>query len=151
MDQEIAKKIAQWLWSRNRVREAQPVAVQIGHHTYPAARYVEVQKGGNRQTRLFCVGTLPPLHSKMRRLCYQADPDSEHGWHLIAWFRQNRPCREWQEVHPFGSHFLLALWLPVETWAEEQCLGKPSRKIPMTITEVGPPISNIKEKQDGSS
>jgi hypothetical protein len=145
---EIAKKVAQWLWSRTKVKEAQAVAVQIGHHTYGAARYVEAQKGGNRQTRLFCLGELPPLHAKMKRLCYQADPDSEYAWHLIAWFRQNRPCREWNEVHPFGSHFVLALLTPLEIWAQEQFLQKPCRRIPMVVSELGPPISNIKEKYD---
>jgi hypothetical protein len=150
MEQEIATKIAQWLWSKNRVREAQAVAVQIGHHTYAAARYVEAKKGGNHQTRLYCLGTLPPLHSKMRRLCYRTD-DSDYDWHLIAWFRQNRPCPEWNEVHPFGSHFVLALWSPVETWAEEQSLGKPCRRILMTVTEIGPLISKVKEKHDDQS
>jgi len=147
---EITTKIAQWLWSKNRVREAQPVVVQIGNRVYPAAQYAEAQRGGNRQTRLYCVGTLPPLHSK-RKLCYQTDPDSEQGWHLTAWFRQNRPCREWNEVHPFGSHCVLALLTPLEIWAEEQCQKKPFRRVPMTITEIGPPISIVKEKQDDSS
>jgi hypothetical protein len=99
---------------------------------------------------LFCVGTLPPLHAKMRRSCYRTD-DSDYAWHLMAWFRQNRPCREWNEVHPFGNHFILALLTPLETWAEEQCQRKPFRRIPMTITEIGPPLSKVKEKQDDSS
>ena len=132
---------------QNRVREAQPVAVQIAYHTYAAARYVEVQKGGNRQTRLFCVGTLPPFHDR-RWLCYQTDPDSELGWHLIAWFRQNRPCTEWSEVHPFGSHFILALYTPLETWAVDQCGRKPYRRIRMVITTIGPPLSNVKESTE---
>lgn len=151
MDQEIATKIAQWLWSKTKVKEAQPVVVQIGKRVYQAARYVEVQKGGNRQTRLFCLGTLPPLHSKMRRICYQADPNSEDGWHLMAWFRQKAACTEWREVNPFGSHFLLALFTPLEIWAEEQSLGKPYRRIQMTIVEVGPPLSKVKEKHDEPS
>ena len=151
MDQELAKKVTQWLWSKTRVKEAQPVAVKIGNRVYQATRYVEVQKGGNHQTRLYALGEMPPLHAKMRRLCYQTDPDSEHVWHLIAWFRQNRPCPEWEQVHPFGSHFVLALFTPLETWTEEQCLGKPFRRIPMTIMEVGPPLSNVKEKHDDRS
>jgi hypothetical protein len=151
MDHNIATKVAHWLWSKTKVKEAQPVVVQIGHHTYVAARYVEAQKGGNHQTRLFCLGTLPPLHSKMRRLCYQTDPDSEQGWHLLAWFRQNRPCPEWEQVHPFGSHFVLALLTPLEIWAQEQFLQKPYRRILMTFVEVGPPISRVKEKYDDRS
>jgi hypothetical protein len=99
---------------------------------------------------LYCIGELPPLHAKMRRLCYGID-DSEYAWHLLAWFRQNRPCREWSEVHPFGSHFLLALWSPVETWASDQCQGKPFRRIPMVVTELGPPLSKVKEKHDDQS
>ena len=148
MDQEIAKKIAQWLWSKNRVREAQPVAIQIGNRVYQATRYVEVQKGGSHQTRLHLLGEMPPLQAKMRRLCYRTDPDSEQVWHLTAWFRQNRPCPEWNEVHPFGSHFVLALFTPLETWAADQCGRKPYRRIPMTVTEVGPPYFNVKEKHD---
>lgn len=147
---EIATKIAQWLWSRTRVKEAQAVAVQIGNRLYQAARYVEAQKGGSHQTRLFIVGELPPLYSK-RKLSYQTDPDSEQGWHLVAWFRQKRPCLEWEQVHPFGSHFLLALFTPLETWASDQCQKKPFRRIPMTITELGPPLSKVKEKHDDQS
>jgi len=130
------------------VREAQPVSVRIGKRVYAAARYVEAQKRGNRQTRLLCLGTLPPLHSKMRRLCYQTDPDSEQGWHLVAWFRQNRPCSEWEEVHPFGSHFVLALLTPLETWVQEQFLEKPYRRIPMVITELGPSLSKQRTEKN---
>jgi len=149
MDRELPKKIAQWLWTKNRVKEAQPVVVEIGGRVYPATRYVEVQKGGYHQTRLYLLGELPPLQSK-RRLCYRTDPDSEDVWHLVAWFRQNRHCPEWSEVHPFGSHFVLALYMPLQTWAEE-CLGKPLYRIPMTVTEVGPPLSNVTEKHDERS
>ena len=145
---EIAKKIAQWLWSKKRVREAQPVVVQIGHRVYQAARYVEVQRGGNHQTRLYVLGEMPPLHAKMRRLCYQTDPDSEHVWHLIAWFRQKSSCTEWQEVHPFGSHFILALFTPLENWASDQCQKKPSRRVPMTITEIGPTDASVGQHDD---
>jgi hypothetical protein len=144
MDREAAKKIAQWLWSKNRVREATPVSVEIGHRTYPAAQYVEVQRGGTHHTRLYLLGEMPPLHDR-RRICYRTDPDSGYDWHLIAWFRQKADCTEWGEVSPFGSHFLLAQWSPVENWAADQCQKRPYRRIQMSITEVGPTFSNVKQ------
>ena len=42
--------------------------------------------------------------------------------------------REWSEVHPFGTHFILAELSPVENWATDQCEKKPLRRIPMIIT-----------------
>jgi hypothetical protein len=147
--EEIATKIAQWLWSKNKVSEAQAVTVHIGKRTYPAARYVEVQKKGVCQTRLYIAAALPPFHER-RQLCYQTDPDSEHVWHLVTWFRLKRPCPEWQEVHPLGSsHFILALFGPLEAWATDQCSRKPYRRIEMGITELGPPFSKQQAHEKG--
>ena len=73
----------------------------------------------------------------MPRTCYRTD-GSEYAWHLVAWFRERTACTEWREVHPFGSHFVLALWSPLENWAADQTERRPYRRLPMTITEVGP-------------
>ena len=78
---------------------------------------------------LYVVGQLPPLHNR-RRLCYRTD-DSENAWHVLAW--QTSTSAEWQQVDPFGNHFVLVQRLPLENWAEDQCEGKPFRRIPMTI------------------
>ena len=145
---EIATKIAQWLWTKNRVREAQPVAVQIAYHTYAAARYVEVQKGGNRQTRLFCVGTLPPFHDQQvallpngprlgTRLASDCLVSAEPTLHRVE-----------RSSTDSCSHFILALYTPLETWAVDQCGRKPYRRIRMVITTIGPPLSNVKESTE---
>ena len=73
----------------------------------------------------------------MKRICYQTD-DTGYDWHLVAWFRQRTTCAEWSEVHPFGTHFILAELSPVENWATDQCEKKPYRRIPMTLTVLGP-------------
>ena len=115
---------------------AVPVSVQIRHRIYPAARYMEDQNGVE-ETRLYVVGEMPPLHNHMRHICYWTD--SEYAWHLIAWFRQKVACTEWSETHPFGSHFILAEWSPLENWAADQSQKRPYRRIPMTITPCGGP------------
>ena len=150
----ITVSVANWLRSRHNVSSAVPVIVQIGHRTYSAVRYTETSRGFD-ETRLYVLGTLPPLHDKMRRLCYRTD-DSDYDWHLIAWLRQRTACTEWQEVHPFGSHFILAQWSPVENWAADQCEKRPFRRTPMSITNcVGPTDADVnrpcEEKDDGNS
>jgi hypothetical protein len=146
---QTALAVARWLLSCNQIKAATPVLVEIAGRTYAAARYTK-----RRREFLYAVGTMPPLHDKMRRICYRTD-DSEYAWHLIAWFRQRSACTEWSEVSPFGSHFILALWSPVETWAEEQYQRKPLRRFPMTITEIGPTDVDVeqptKEKHDDRS
>lgn len=132
---EIDKKVAQWLWTKNRVKEAQPVSVRIGNRVYPAARYSEIHKGV-LQERLYVVGEMPPFHDR-RRICYHTD-DSDDGWHLLAWLRLKSHCVELQEAHPFGTHFVLVFQSALENWATEQAVGKRLHRIPMTVTEVGP-------------
>jgi hypothetical protein len=140
---EIATKVAQWLSSRRHIRAVHPVVVQIGHRTYPAARYA---KGNEEQ--IFVVGELPPLHSK-RRVCYQTD-DSEETWHLASWLRRKATVKEWTEVYPIGTaHFVLAHHSPLHSWAVDQVGKSPYQRLPMRITEVGPTLSRVKEMQDG--
>ena len=138
--------VANWLRSREEVTAATPVVVQIGCRVYPAARYTQDQDGVE-ETRLVVLGELPPLHAKMRQICYRTD-DSEYAWHLVAWFRQRSGCKEWDEVHRFGSHFLLALWSPLENWATDQTARKPYRRIPMTITPCGPAPTITQSTED---
>jgi hypothetical protein len=137
---KLAISVAEWLLGRQNVTATTPVTVQIGRRTYSAVKYTETSRGFD-ETRLYVLGTPPPLHDKMRRLCYRTD-DSNYDWHLIAWFRQRTACTEWQEVHPFGSHFILAQWSPVENWAADQVEKKPFRRTPMTIIEIGPANAN---------
>ena len=44
---------------------------------------------------------------------------SEETWHLVAW--QRTTCTEWQEVHFGNSHFLLARFSSLHSWAADQC------------------------------
>jgi hypothetical protein len=138
--EEIAIKVAHWLSSRCHIRNAHPVIVQIGRRFYPTARYSQAHKG-TWQDRLYIVGEMPSLQNRLKRACYRTD-HSDDGWHLLAWFRVKQLCVEWEEVHPFGTHFVLVFWSAVENWAGEQAEGKPYHRIPMKITEVGPFASN---------
>jgi hypothetical protein len=154
MIMNIAVSVAEWLLRRQNVTATTPVTVQIGRRTYPAVRYTETSRGFD-ETRLYVLGTLPPLHDKMRRLCYRTD-DSDYDWHLVAWLRQRTACTEWQEVHPFGSHFILAQWSPVENWAADQCDKRPFRRTAMSITNcVGRTDADVnkpfEEKNDSNS
>jgi hypothetical protein len=138
---KLAIAVAEWLLGRETVIAATPVVVQVGRRIYPAVRYSE----GRNEERLYLIGEMPPLHDKMWRLCYRTD-DSDYDWHLLAYFKQRTDCTEWREVHPFGSHFILAQWSPVENWAADQIERRPYHRTPMTITEIGP--AKVEEKQD---
>jgi hypothetical protein len=147
MKHQTAISIANWLRGLQNVISAVPVAVQIGHHTYSAGQYTENQNGVE-EIRLYIVEEMPPFHNQMRRICYRTD-DSGYDWHLIAWFRQKLACTEWQEVHRFGSHFILAQWLPVENWAADQCEKRPFRRIPMTIMHCdGPTDASVDQPHE---
>jgi len=150
MSKEIATRVACWLRSKTRVKAARPVTVQIGRRLYPAARYTEAHKGV-LQERLYIVGEMPPLQNRLRGVCYRTD-HSDDGWHLLAWFRLKRPSVEWEEACPFKTHFILVFWSALENWAGEQSEGRPYHRIPMTITELGPPDIDVtqptEEKKD---
>ena len=124
--------VAKWLLGQEHITAATPVVVQIGRRTYNAVKYTHTDNGVD-ETRLYVLGTLPPLHNKMTSLCYRTD-GSGYDWHVIAWFVQRASCTEWDEVHPFGSHFLLAEWSPGENWAADQCGRTSYHRTPMTIT-----------------
>ena len=139
--EEIAVKIAHWLSSRRHVKTAHPVLVQIGRRLYPAARYTEANKRA-WQDRLYIIGEMPPLQNRLKRACYRTD-HSDDGWHLFAWCRLKSCCVELQEAHPFGSRFVLVFCSALENWATEQADGKRLHRIPMTITEIGPPLPDV--------
>jgi hypothetical protein len=141
--------VAHWLRSREEVSAARPVIVQIGRRVYPAARYTE-DHDGVEETRLYVLGEMPPLQNRMRRICYRTDDHTEYAWHVIAWFQQRSGCTEWSEVHRFQSHFLLQLWSPLENWAADQTGKRPLRRIPMTVTEVGPTDAGVSQMADES-
>jgi hypothetical protein len=154
MSKEIATRVACWLRSKTRVKTARPVTVQIGRRLYPAARYTEAHKGVLLQERLYIVGEMPPLQNRLKRACYRTD-HSDDGWHLLTWFRLKRRCLEWEEAYPFGTHFVLVFQSALENWADEQAEGKRLHRIPMTISEIGPPAPDVnqpvKEKKDEPS
>jgi hypothetical protein len=125
-----AIKLAKWLLGRQGIMLASPMIVRIGRHTYAAAHFT-VRHKDVEQERLYALGELPPFHNQMR-VCYRTDENTEYTWHLLAW--QRTTCSEWREVHPFGTHFVLVLWSPVESWAADQCQKRPFRRIPITIT-----------------
>ena len=142
MEPPTTMPVVNWLRSQPTVKSAVPVVVHIGRRTYNAVRYTHAENGVE-ETRLYVLGTLPPLYAKMRRLCFQVD-NSGYDWHVIAWFIQRAACTEWDEVHPFGSHFLIAEWSPVENWAADQVEKKPFHRTPMTITPcIGPSDSDV--------
>jgi hypothetical protein len=141
---DTAIKVAHYLSSRRHIRAACPVIIQIGRRFYPAARYSQTDKR-TWQDRLYIVGEMPPLQNRLKRACYRTD-HSDDGWHLLVWFRLKSRCIELQEAHPFGSHFVLVFQSALENWAFEQSEGKRLHRIPMTITEVGPPPPDVNQQ-----
>ena len=129
-----AVRVAKWLHSCNHIKNARPVLVELAHRSYAAARYRK-----RRREFLYILGRLPPFHDR-RRVCYRTD-GSEDDWHLFAW--QRTTCAEWREVHPFGSHFLLAQWSALEDWAADACGRKPYTRIPMSIIKIGPTDADV--------
>jgi hypothetical protein len=142
VDNAIA--VAKWILTRDHITIATPITVQVSGRTYSGAKYT-TRHNGSEEERIYVVGEMPPLHNR-RRICYRTDDQSEDTWHLLAW--QRSTCTEWQEVHFGNSHFLLARFSSLHSWAADQCGRTPYRRIPMTIMEVGPPISKVKEKHD---
>ena len=134
--------IANWLRELQDISTAVPVTVQIGSCTFPAARYTVKGQLGVEKTRLYILGEL--LHSPMDRHLL-SDRQSGYDWHLFAWYRQRLGAIEWSEVHLFGTHFILAELSPVENWATDQSGKRPLRRIPMTITELGPSDTGINQ------
>jgi len=143
METQTSINVANWLRGLQNVNSATPVFVQIRHRHYPAAKYTEDQNGVE-ETRLYIVGEMPPFHNRMRRICYRTD-DSGCDWHVIAWFEQRSACIEWQEVHRFGSHFILAQWSLIENWAADQCEKRPFHRLSMTITDCGPTNTDVNQ------
>ena len=139
MENQTAIQVAKWLLAREHISTATPVIVKIGRRTYSAAKYFESHNGADEE-RLYLIGDLPPLHSR-RRVCYTTDAAAEDTWHLISW--QRTACTEWQEVHFGNSHFILARFSSLHSWAADQCGRRPYRQIEMRVTEVGPTDAGV--------
>ena len=145
---QVAMDVAKWLLSFNHIITAMPVVVRIGLRKYAGARITEDQ--GTSIEKLYLIGELPSLYRLYHSISFWT-ADSEQEWCLTAWFRRIAANAEYDEIHPFGSHILLTSWSELETWAANQC--EPNRcRLKMTITEVGPILSNIdqptEEKED---
>ncbi len=124
--------VATWLMGRQHVASAVSVTVQIGPRTYSAARYTDDRNG---ETRLYVLGEMPPLHNKMRGICYRTH-NSEYDWHLVAVVSAKLSLHRVERGPSVRLAFpILAQWSPVENWAADQCERKPYRRLPMTIQE----------------
>jgi hypothetical protein len=55
-----------------------------------------------------------------------------------------KPTPEYDEVHPYGSQFVLTMYSSLESWASEQ-VGEDIHQLKMSIKEVGPTLSNLTE------
>jgi hypothetical protein len=141
---QVAMDVAKWLLSFNHIITAVPVAVRIGLRKYAGARITEDQ--GTSVVKLYLLGELPSLYRRSHPTSFWT-ADSEQEWCLTAWFRRIAANDEYDEIHPFGNHILLTLWSELESWAANQC--EPTRcRLKMTITEVGPILSNIKQSTE---
>ena len=144
MSKEIATRVAHWLRSRTMLRPQGPspfrlVVASIQRHD--TSRLTK----GVLQERLYIIGEMPPLQNRLRGVCYRTD-HSDDGWHLLAWCRLKRRCVELQEASSLRHPFHLALSVGV---GELGCRTEPKarryHRIPMTITELGPPASDINQ------
>ena len=142
MKQQTAVNVANWLLNLDHITATVPVIVQIGKRTFAGARY-SVDFKGDFAERLYLIGEFPPLFCRSGRVCFRT-AELEQDWCLTAWFRRIAANAEYDEVHQFGNHVELTLWSELETWASEQCEPK-RRRLKMNITEIGPPLSRIKQ------
>ena len=141
MDQ-LAAKVAKWLWARTTVLAASPVMVMISKRQYAGARYSEECEGVVLEC-LYLAGELPPLFRR-RRVCFRTSESEQRDWHVTAWYRRRAGSIEYDEVHPFGSHIILDHYSELNSWAIAQCDPK-LRRLRMTVTEVGPALSSLSE------
>lgn len=139
MTTQIAISLSQFLIGLDHVGLVVPVAVQIAKRTYAGVRFAEDIEGVFSE-KLYLIGELPPLYrSSQRHLCFRTDEGTD--WLLSSWFRHIAAI-EYREIHPIGdSHFVLTAFSLLDAWAMEQC-GEHVRRLQMSITEVGPVLSN---------
>ena len=130
----IAIAVAKWLFSLQHIATAVPVLVQIGNRTFPGARYSE-DRDGLAEERLYLVGELPDAFCQPHKACCRTT-GSERDWYIAVWFLEVSETAEYREAHPFGSHFILALWSMPDGWTIDKY--EPYRRLPMVVTAVGP-------------
>jgi hypothetical protein len=142
----IAISVAKWLLGLQHIATAVPVVVQIGKHTFPGARYTE-DRDGNVEERLYLIGELPASYRRSHEVCYRTS-DSQCDWFIAAWFLKTGENVEYHEAHPFGSHFILALWSMPQGWTIDRYEPKPYRRLPMTLTALGPTDADVNQTQE---
>ena len=133
---DVAVSVAEWLLGRQKITAATSRHRADRSSELSGRQVYREPKRRRRNT---------PLRSRRNAAAPQPDeanllPDRRLGLRLAPRRlvpTENRLYRV-GEVHPFGSHFILAQWSPVENWAADQVGRKPYRRIPMTITEIGP-------------
>jgi hypothetical protein len=115
-----------------------PVVAQIGKKSFVGVRFAEDCDGVYAE-RLYLLGELPPLFRRRHVSFHAADQDQD--WFLTSWFRRLQPTIEYDEACPFGTHFILTMYISVEQWELQS--NRKHRRLSMKITEVGPTKSNI--------
>ena len=98
--------LAEWL---NTLETVQPrftvtTTVNLGKETFQGCSYRDT----NGDTRLYLLGKLPKSYMRRRKTCYSV---LAVDWY-VAGYTQGDIKPEFQAYHPFGEHFLLAMWDP---------------------------------------
>lgn len=141
MQTKTAFDVATWLVWHDHITSATPIVAEIAKRRFAGARYTE-KCDGTVLDCLYLLGELPVLHRRSR-VCFRT-ADSEQDWHLTSWYRRIDGALEYDEVHIFGSHLILTQYSELNSWAHAQCDPR-LRRLKMTITEVGPPVTNANQ------
>lgn len=142
MPNQTAISLSEFLIGLDHVSLVVPVIVQIARRQHAGTRYAEEVEGCYCE-KIYLIDELPPVFRKsQRQLCFRTSEGTD--WLLTSWLRHTyMPGNvEYRELHPFGdSHFVLTAYSSLDAWASEQC-GETVRRLKMTVTEVGPILSN---------
>ena len=139
MEAATAISLSQWLFALDHVSSVVPATVRIARRTFAAARYTQDFEGQVAE-KLYLDGELPPLYRRSQHICFRTD-DEERDWFLTSWYRRVAGAQEYDEVFRYGDHTILTYYSPLETWASRQTMPR-LRRLKMTITEVGPALTN---------
>lgn len=138
MESKTAITLSHWLFAQDHVSTVVPVTVRIAQRTFAAARYSEDYEGQFAEN-IYALGELPPLFRRSQQICFRTD-DAERDWYLTSWFRRVKGTMEYDEACPFGDHYILTYFTPLETWASRQTTPR-LRRLRMRVIEVGPTLS----------
>jgi hypothetical protein len=108
---------------------------------FPGAKYTE-DRDGSPEERLYLVGELPASYRRSHKVCYRT-ADCDRDWYIAAWFLKTGENVEYHECHPFGNHFILALWSMPNGWTIDKCEPTPYRRMSITVTIVGPTDADV--------